>query len=243
MRNEDGEWVMSGVADGDPSCVHTYDEMVDFVNEAGFIPLFGNEIVGFSLEDRVNPMYWFSGYERDPWEWRKNAARGREMAYGKFFGGKAGFISLEWLPVFISYRRKGYDFDSLWYNGLAQFRQKKIMEVLTDNPEMHSHLLRKAAGFGKGGEKNFEGTMASLQNMLYVVISDFRQRRNKYGEPYGWDLTVYSRPEEMWGYGMADAGYALDPMDSYLKIRERFEELYPRFTEKQFTSMIGPEPI
>ena len=51
---------------------------------------------------------------------------------GKFFAGKAGFISLRWLPFFANYRREGYDFDSRWEDGKASRREKNIMDLLTD---------------------------------------------------------------------------------------------------------------
>jgi hypothetical protein len=42
--------------------------------------------------------------------WREIIARTEEVAYGKYFGGKSGFVSKEWFPVFANYRRDGYDF-------------------------------------------------------------------------------------------------------------------------------------
>ena len=46
--------------------------------------------------------------------WREIIARSGKVAYGKFFDKKAGFISVEWLPVFANYRRDGDDFDALY---------------------------------------------------------------------------------------------------------------------------------
>ena len=243
MGNEAGEWIMSGLPDNHPECVHNFEELTVLVGQKGFLPLFRNAVDGFSVEEYANPVYWWSGdAERDPWEWRKEAARSRKMAYGKFFGGKAGIISLEWLPVFLSYRRNGYDFEALWYAGQAQFRQKKIMDCLKDVPEMPGWQIKRDAGFGRGGEKNFDGTITSLQNMLYVVISDFRQKKNKYGLDYGWDVSVYSRPETRWGSAVIDEAYRLSPSRSYAEILEFMEENYPGLTAAQFTSLIGKEP-
>ena len=55
--------------------------------------------------------------------------------------------------------------------------------------------LKRQAGFGKGGEKNFEGTVTDLQMGSYLLIRDFRRRANKKGFPYGWHISVYSTPE------------------------------------------------
>ena len=243
MGNESGEWIMRGLPDDDPDCVHTFDELSEFIREAGFLPLFSNEIEGFSVEEFANPRFWWTGNEeRDPWEWRKYAARSREMAYGKFFGGKAGIISLEWLPYFIAFRRNGEDFESLWYAGRIQFRQKKIMDCLMDAPELPGWELRRQAGFGRDGEKNFEGTVTALQDRLFVTISDFRQRKNKFGLDYGWDVSVYARPEEIWGSALIDEAYAIRPRDAYYEIREQMKARFPGVTEKQFEALIGKKP-
>ena len=136
---------MYGVSREDPECIHTVDEAVEYINKVGFLPLFKNEIPGFSLEERTAPEYWWSGDAKsDPWEWREIIARSGKVAYGKFFDKKAGFISKQWFPYFANFRRDGYDFDALWDDEKASIRQKKIMDFyleenavlsFTDNPE------------------------------------------------------------------------------------------------------------
>ena len=99
--------------------------------------------------------------------------------------------------------------------------------------------IRREAGFGKGGEKNFDGTMTSLENMLYVVISDFRQKKNKFGLDYGWEVSVYARPEEIWGEAFVNDSYRLSPSRAYDEICDWMEELYPGVSEQQLSAMIG----
>ena len=114
MPNENGTWIMYGVNWDDPECLHTVKEAIEYINEVGFLPLFKNDIPGFSLEERTVPEYWWCGDPKlDPWEWREIIARSGEVAYGKFFDKEAGFISQKWLPYFANYRRDGYDFDAV----------------------------------------------------------------------------------------------------------------------------------
>lgn len=211
MANESGTWVMHGVREDDPACIHTVDEAITYINEIGFLPLFKNDIPGFSLEERTVSEYWWSGDpERDPWEWRERIARSGEVAYGKFFDKKAGFISREWFPRFANYRRDGYDFDALWDDEKASIRQKKIMDLFAEenaDAELYSFEVKQNAGFGKGGEKNFEGTVTDLEMKLYLCMRDFRQRKNKKGECYGWPIAVYSTPEHLWGYDHVTSAY------------------------------------
>ncbi|MBQ4512830.1 MAG: hypothetical protein II969_07540 [Anaerolineaceae bacterium] len=243
MGNESGEWIMYGLPEDDPECIHNFDELAALIERVGFLPLFRNQIKGFSIEEFANPYAWWTGdEEHDPWEWRKQAARSHDKAYGKFFGGKAGVISLEWLPVFLSYRRNGYDFEDYWFSGRAQFRQKKIMDCLTGVPEMPGWQLKHEAGFGKNGEKNFNGTITALQDMLYVVVSDFRRRKNKYGFDYGWDVSVYARPEEVWGTALITQAYSFSPNRSYNEICSFLKDLCPSVNESQIELLIGKRP-
>lgn len=220
--------------------VSSWRELEERVNRLGFLPLFRNEIEGFSAEEYTAGMPWWSGDpEQDPWFWREVMARGGRVAYGKFFGRKAGFISLEWLPYFVNFRREGYDFDARWEDGLAPVRQKKLMDCFAGRDGWIGAELQAAAGFGKGGEKNFAGVMAELQMQTYLVIRDFRQKVNKRGAPYGMPVSVYARPEAVWGYGAVTAAYAEEPAASKERIYARAGALFPRAAERQLQRVLG----
>lgn len=234
MGNENGTWIMHGISRNDPGCIHTFEEMIEYVNKVGFVPLFKNEIPGFSIEEHTESAYWWSGdIEHDPWEWRELAARSQKVAYGKFFDKKAGMISLEWLPVFVNYRRDGYDFDALWEDEKASLRQKRIMDLFEKKDEIFSNEMKIRAGFGKDGEKNFEGVLTALQMEIYLCVKDFRQRLNRKGEAYGWPIAIYATPESLWGAEYVTRDYHESPESSKRKIEEHMRKLYPGITEKK----------
>ena len=215
MANENGEWIMHGMDWDDPRRLRTWREVIGRINEIGFLPLFKNEISSFSVEEQVSDLFWWTGDPaQDPWEWRALIARTGEVAYGKFFGKKAGFISKEWFPHFANYRRDGYDFDTLWDEEKASMRSKKIMDQFEANEMLPSNELKRLAGFGKGGEKNFDGTVTDLQMQTYLVIRDFRRRRNKMGLEYGMPVSVFSTSEALWGYEHISSAYHIDPAES-----------------------------
>ena len=253
MAVENGEWIMKGLSWDNPLRIRTWEELVSWVDEVGFLPLFANEIEGFSAEEHVSPDFWWTGAEdQDPWAWREIIAGSRRAAYGKFFAGKAGFISLEWLPFFVNYRRDGYDFDARWEDGKAGRREKNIMDILTDrDPEgdvvwteknILSTELKKRAGFGKGGEKNFPGIMTGLQMQMYLVITGFRRRKNKKGEEYGMAVSVPQPPEAVWGYDMVTGAYAESPEESWKRICGRVKEVYPQAAGEDILRLIGKKP-
>ena len=240
MAIENGEWVMRGLSWADPSRLKTWQDLVSWVDEVGFLPLFKNEVAGFSVEEHTASLSWWTGDGRhDPWEWRRLIARSGQAAYGKFFGKKAGFISKAWFPHFANWRRDGYDFDSLWDEELASLRQKRIMDQFEGHKELFSFELKRLAGFGKGGEKNFEGTVTDLQMRCYLLIRDFRQRTNKKCQPYGWHISVYTTPEALWGYDHIASAYSTDPAQSKKLICQQVQKHFPQATEAALAAVLG----
>ncbi|MBP5305327.1 MAG: hypothetical protein J6Z02_05710 [Lachnospiraceae bacterium] len=243
MGNESGTWIIYGVDENDPECLHTAKEAIDYINEVGFLPLFKNDIPGFSLEERTIPKYWWSGnVEKDPWEWREVIARTGEVAYGKFFDKKAGFISLKWLPYFVNHRRDGYDFDALWDDGKASRKQKLVMDLFAGdlaNEEYLSNELKAKAGFGKEAEKGYEGVTSKLQMQMYICVRDFRQRKNKKGDSYGWPVAVYTTPEHLWGYDHVTSAYKEKPEESAKRIADHIKDVYPVATDAMIKKVMG----
>ncbi len=253
MAIEDGQWIMKGLEWDNPYRIRTWQELVNWINEIGFLPLFANDIEGFSAEEHLSPDYWWTGIrQEDPWEWREIIAADHRVAYGKFFDKKAGFISLDWLPFFANYRRGGYDFDSRWEDGLANHREKKIMDLLTDKDEdgdvvfsdkrILSTELKKIAGFGKGKEKNYPGIVTGLQMQIYLVITDFCRRVNKRGEEYGMPVSIMLPPEAVWGYDKVTSAYSEDVAVSWQRIADNIMKNFPDADESKIISIIGKKP-
>lgn len=248
---EEERWVMHGLNADDPNCIKNVEQLQEYIEKIGFLPLFRNEIPGFSVEEHTAADSWWSeDPESDPWEWRKIIAGNGRIAYGKFFDKKAGFISRGWLPAFANYRRDGYDFDARWDDELASIRSKKIMDLFAEenaDRELYSFEVKKLAGFGGSGEKNFEGEITRLQMQTYLCVRDFRRRKNKAGKEYGWGIAVYCLPEHIWGYEYLASQYRKEPKASALEIIGRVKELYPDAGDRALAKVLGireymPEP-
>ena len=240
MAIENGEWIMRGLDWDDPSRVQTWEDLIDLINEVGFLPLFKNEVDGFSVEENTGYLYWWTGdEEQDPWEWRCLMARSGKVAYGKFFGKKAGFISKAWFPHFANWRRDGYDFDSRWDEELASMRCKRVMDQFENRPELFSFELKRLAGFGKEGEKNFDGTVTDLQMQSYLLIRVYRRRINKKGLEYGWPISVYSTPETLWGYEHISSAYLIDPAASKAMVYQQVLKNFPEAQPTELDAVLG----
>ena len=57
MANEGGEWIMKGLDWNDPYRIRTWRELINWINEVGFLPLFANEAAGFSAEAPASTIY------------------------------------------------------------------------------------------------------------------------------------------------------------------------------------------
>jgi hypothetical protein len=229
MITIDGKWVMEGLKRSDSGRIKSSRELTEFINKVGFLPLFKNQAEGFSVEEITSSDSWWAGSpEEDPWEWREVIASEGIIAYGKLFCNRAGFVSREWYPYLASYRRDGYDFDSRYEDGLASYRTKKIIDILTVSDTLLSNEIKASAGFGKGGEKGFEGAMTLLQMQTYITVRSFQKRSNKKNEEYGWPVAVYSLSENLFGKDYVRSAYQLSAGQAKEKIITKIKSAFPK---------------
>lgn len=102
--------------------------------------------------------------------------------------------------------------------------------------------LKKTAGFGKDGEKNYPGILTGLQMQLYLVIGGFRRRQNKKGMEYGMPVSVIMTPESIWGYELMSSAYGEEPGQSWQRIYDHTREMYPGAEEHSIIKLIGKRP-
>ena len=98
------------------------EQLAQLVKRLGFLPFFKSAVPGFSVEEQIAPEFWFPQEGEGVWEWKGPAIQLSGCAYGKYFQNKAVFISREWFPDFVNYRRDGYDFDARYEDGLANLQ-------------------------------------------------------------------------------------------------------------------------
>jgi len=205
--------------------IQTKQDLLDAVENLGFLPLFENSIPGFSVEENVDPAIWF-GSSPGPWEWKGPVIRESGCAYGKFLEKKAVFISRAWFPDFANYRRDGYDFDARYDDGLAPFRDKELFDLLDEIAPIMTGDLRD-----KGGKKGFETIINRLQAQCYVLIRDFKYKKDKDGKQYGWGVAEYSTPEKLWGKEFGETVYRRSPEESYGRVLAHLQKILPDVDE------------
>ena len=215
--------------------------------ELGFLPFFRCGVPGFSIEERTAYEYWFSDEEEGPWEWKGPVIREEHCAYGKLFNKKAGYVSLEWLPDLMNYRRSrryAKDEDTAALDDV-------VLQTLVSEGSLTVKDLRRLLGFVRGrghrsaqepidrmgeiGKVSLEPILTRLMMELHVVIADFEYNIDRHGRPYGWGVARYTTPEAL--YGRLDAGCT--PAESHQKIVAHFHRLFPSVPDRKLLPLIG----
>mgnify|MGYP006916108131 CR=1 FL=1 len=204
----------------------------------GFLPFFRSAVQGLSIEEHIASRYWF-GAEAGAWEW-KGAIIRDGYVYGKLFGRKCGFATLEWYRQLANWRRDGYDFDVRTDDGLAPHQDQHLYNALLPFGQLQSKGLKAAAGFDKaGGRTGFETIITRLQMQCYVCVADFPYLTDKHGKEYGWGVTEYTTPEALYGTRFTEGLYDMEPEASKERIRAHLAGLFPAATDAQIQRIIG----
>lgn len=208
--------------------------------EYGFLPLFRNEIPGYSVEEHTPPELWFPDDETiGPWAWKGAVAGGGACAYGKFYRSRAAFVSLEWLPDLVNHRRDGYDFEGWYEDGNARYQDKALYEAIARAGSLNTFEIKRTCGDGVHLPKGYEGTIARLQMQTFLCIADFDYPKDRFGRPYGWGVARYTTPEKLFGEEALAPGYARAPGESKRRLWEMLRGKLPGASEKQITRIVG----
>ena len=215
--------------------ISTLQDMEQAVEAWGILPLFRNEIPGFSIEEHAAPEAWYSNESDDwkIWNWKGPVIRDTGCAYGKFLGGKAVFISRKWFPDFANWRRDGYDFDARYEDELAPYTDKVLFDLLEQKAPVLSTELKKAGNYRKGGNRGFDTIITRLQAQCYILISDFVYMKDKHGQSYGWGVAEYSTPEKFMGADFSEHVYERSPEESRARLLDYLARLLPGASEKE----------
>ena len=189
---------------------------------------------------------WFSDEEEGPWEWKGPVIREGHCAYGKLFAKKAGYVSLEWLPHLVNYRRTlryAKDEDTAALDDV-------VLQTIASEGSATVKELRRMLGFARGRRRTaddlvddmpgvvkipLEPILTRLMMSVRVVISDFEYNTDRHGRPYGWGVARYTTPESL--YGRLDAGCT--PQESHDKMVQHLHRMLPYAQESKILKLIG----
>ena len=217
--------------------IHTCPELMEAILQIGLVPLLDSGIPGFSADELVAPECRYvrlddGGWDWPLWQWKGPIVTEGHLAYGKFFDGKAGFVSQEWWPDLCNWRRSHHpqpDDDSV---------EGTILAILQTNGSMITRELRNACGFtGPKMRSRFDTYVTRLQMACRIVTEDFVYPRDQHGNTYGWGWALLNTPEHLLGREACHCERS--PEESRQRLYNHLRTFLPQATEKQIDRLIG----
>ena len=216
--------------------IYSCAQLVELIQEIGFLPLLDSGIRGYSAEEMVTEdcryvVFSDGGWDWPLWKWKGPAVTEGGCVYGKFFNKKAGFISKAWWPDFYNYRR------SLHPAPEEGTIEEAILLTLQEKGSMITRELRAACGFtGPKMRSKFDGYITRLQMGCYIVTEDFVYPQDKHGREYGWGWSLLTTPEQL--YGREACQCERTPEESFERLLTHLHHLLPEATEGQIMRFI-----
>ncbi|MGN1217741.1 MAG: hypothetical protein ACI4TD_07190 [Phocaeicola sp.] len=216
--------------------IHSCPELIDYINEIGFLPLLPMGITGWSADEVVDEDCQYKslpegGWEWPIWEWKGSILQESGCAYGKFFKGKAAFVSREWWPDFCNYRRNIYPYPE---EGSIE---EAILDILRVEGSLITRDLRHLCGFtGPKMRSRFDAYITKLEMGGYIVTEDFVYPRDRHGREYGWGWSLLTTPESL--FGKERCRTERTPQESYERIFQHFKKILPDTAEKSIHSLL-----
>lgn len=219
-----------------------FSDFVENLTEAGMSMGGENNEGVFGLSDffAENIMWHTEEPETDPWEWRMRVLHEREdIAYGKFFFKKSGYITKEWYPYFYAVRRGKKELAEEYEEGNISRYAKRIYELLCEHKELPLHLIKQYGGFGKEEKSKFDAAVTELQMKFYITMCGRARKKSKAGEEYGWSSTVFCLTEDFFGEEVLRRAEALSEGEAFEKIKQWIYLLNPQAKESKVKKFIG----
>lgn len=216
--------------------IHSQMGLIELIHDVGFLPLLDSGIRGYSAEEMVDEdcryvVFPDGGWDWPLWKWKGPVVTEGDCVYGKFFAGKAGFISCEWWPDFYNYRRRTRPIPG---EGSIE---EAILLTLEEHESLITRELRAACGFdGPKMRSKFDGYITRLQMATRIVTEDFVYPRDKHNREYGWGWSLLTTPERLFGKEACLCNHS--PKDSYERIRRQLQTICPQATEKQINKLL-----
>jgi len=183
---------------------------------------------------------WHTGeVETDPWEWRIRVLDERtDIAYGKLFFKKTGYITKAWYPYFLAARRQGKSFDEMYQEGEMSHFAKRIYDVLRDGGAVPMHGLKQLCDVIKEEKGKFDSALVELQMHLFITMCGRQQKISLQGQEYGWASTMFCTTEEFWGDEVFETASKITKEDAETAITDQIYKLNPNAQQKKIGKFI-----
>lgn len=210
--------------------------MIRTIRQFGIIPFFRSPVKGWSIEEQTDPAFWFySSDELGPWDWKIDAVREGDIAYGKFIDRKAAFATREFYAHLMNWRRSipryrmalGERFPAKTHSDkLVKYLSPNALEAIRTAGALESKEVRESCGQQVTAyqirtlgakyrdiltpvvKKNVMDTVFQFLEMgTWTVVGDFKRvYRGANLEYSGWQRCSYTTPDALFASGKAGDG-------------------------------------
>ncbi len=210
--------------------IHSFPDFLDNLYEAGMSMGGENEEGVFGLSRYFgDEIVWHTeDAQTDPWEWRMRVLHERnDIAYGKFFFKKSGYITKEWFPYFYRIRRGGRELQEEYEEGNVSLYAKRVYDQLSEHRELPLHLIKEYGGFGREDKSRFDSAVTQLQMDLYITMCGNARKKSRRGEEYGWSSTVFCLAEDFFEADVIKRAGEISGEEAYEKLEGQILLLNP----------------
>lgn len=241
------------------------EAMVAAIRHFGILPFFRCGVPGWSVEELTAPGCWFSDEEDTflgPWDWKIDAVREGDIAYGKFLGGKAAFATVEWYRELMNWRRSqprykmaegGRYRATTAHDKLMKRLAPVALGAIREAGALEARELRLICSANEKApvKKNvMDNVIQFLQMGTWTVIGDFeRVYRGPELTYRGWQRASNTTPDELFAapvlplasssLPVADPlATALTPAASRAKLIVHIREFFPEADHKVLEKLV-----
>ena len=216
--------------------IYNSAQLMELIGQIGFLPLLDSGIKGFSAEEMVDEecryvVFPDGGWDWPLWKWKGEIITEGGHVYGKFFAGKAGFVSREWWPDLCNYRR------SLHPAPEEGSIEDTILLTLQEHGSLITRELRAACGFtGPKMRSRFDGYVTRLQMACRIITEDFVYPRDRHNREYGWGWSLLTTPETLLGIDACRCPRT--PQESFDRMFSHLKSILPTASDQQILRLV-----
>ena len=165
--------------------IQNYDDFIKALLNAGFSMASGDNDegiyrlipYGWKQEPPDYPLRWYTDDpETDPAAWGYRVLESGDIAYGKMFFRKSGYMTKQWWAYFLAVRRSVKTFDDLYADGKINQAAKRIYDLFAEHEKLALHEIKQLAGFAKEDKSKFDNALTELQMRMFITICGSQQK-------------------------------------------------------------------
>jgi hypothetical protein len=219
--------------------VKTAVDAARFLDTVGFCVLFPVKNVPLSslyfAVAKRQPTGW-GKYAQLIWRWKDELPKKRHAFYGKYFKGRGSFLSLKFLPYFLTLHGTAVaasDSEEFYEAGRIGHDALELWQALAKHGPLATLELRHACKMEtQAGNKRFKKAMLELQALLIVTHSGAEQETDAWASNR-FDLVMRAFPKQ------AAQASQISVDDARTAIAVKYRTLYPSASPAQIARLFG----